>query len=110
MTRFPPIKSGRALLWITLQQDSTAADRFHALQMVLRACHLHPLDTTPSSVLVIVEEAAFRAHLDAVRTTLGPNDALHLIGAEGGRLAVEAITRSGTDDLPTSLHPPWLDR
>ena len=108
--RFPPIKADRALLWITLHADGAAADRYRALHEVLRACRLHPLDTTAASALVIVEEAAFRAHLDEVRAVLGSEDALHLIAAEGARLSVEAITHDDTDDQPASQRPPWLTR
>jgi len=108
--RFPPIKADRALLCIMLAPDATAADRYRALHDILRACRLHPLDTTTSAVLVIVEEAAFRARLDAVRAALGPDDALHLIAAEGGRLAVEAITATPADGERPSPRPPWLTR
>lgn len=90
--RFPPIKPDRALLWITLAPDASAAERSAALRTVLKQCRLHPLDTTPSAELVIVEEAAFRAHQDAICATLGPADRLHLIARAGDRLAVEVFT------------------
>lgn len=89
--RFPPLKTGRCLLWITLAPDDDAPARYAALRAVLKACRLHPLDVTPWAALVIVEEAALRARLDDVCAALGANDSLHLITVTGERLNVETV-------------------
>ncbi len=101
--RFPPIKAGRALLWITLYPDETVSTRYAALRAVLKLCRLHPVDTTPTAEIVIVEEEAFRAHLDDVRAALGPEDRLHLVSTAGGRLVVDVIALA---DLVR--RPVWL--
>lgn len=113
IVRFPPIKSGRALLWITLRADDQAAERYTALRAVLKSCRLHPLDTTGASELVIVEEAALRAQLGTVRAALGAGDMLHLIARHGERLAVEVIAPPDVDadnlpDRPSERRPPWF--
>lgn len=110
---FPAIKPDRALLVIALRADETVAERYAALRAVLKVCRLHPLDTTPASEIVIVEEAAFRARLAEVRATLGADDLLHLVTLRpGGRLGVEAITAPDVDDplgpRPPARRPPWL--
>jgi hypothetical protein len=110
--RFPPIKPGRCVLWMALRADETVQARYEALRAVLKQCHLHPLDSTPAAEAVIVEEAAFRAHLDEARAALGAGDLLHLISAAGDRLSVEVI--GGADaasETPTQRaperRPPW---
>ncbi len=113
--RFPPIKSDRALLWITLHADATVAERYTALHGVLKTCRLHPLDTTAASELVIVDEAAFREQLAAVRAALGEGDMLHLIARVGERLQVEVIAPPDVDadalpQRPDERRPPWLRR
>jgi hypothetical protein len=112
--RFPPMKSDRGLLLITLQPDDTVAARYAALRAVLKECRLHPVDTTGAAEIVIVEEAALRERLDAVRAALGPGDMLHLVTATSGeRLVVEVI--GGVDvaadtllNRPTVRRPIWL--
>ena len=109
---FPPIKPDRCVLWITLHADGAAPERFAALEAVLKTCRLHPLDMTASAELVIVDEAALRAQLDAVRAALGPGDRLHLISAQGDRLNVEVIAAPDepvSPDVPTreGPRPPW---
>ncbi len=111
--RFPPIKSGRAVLWITLHPDATAGERYAALHAVLKTCRMHPLDTTGASELVIVEEAALREQIGAVRAALGAGDMLHLIARQGERLAVEVIAPTDVDadsspDRPAERRPPWF--
>jgi hypothetical protein len=111
--RFPPIKSGRALVWITLHPDAGVSERYAALHGVLKSCHLHPLDTTGASELVIVEEAALREQLGAVRAVLGAGDMLHLIARQGERLSVEVIAPLDVEadsmpDRPAERRPPWL--
>ncbi len=108
---FPPLKADRALLWITLQSDAGAPERYAALRAILKACRLHPLDSTPTAALVIVDEAAFRQRLDAARAVLGPYDALHLVTQAGGRLsvlAIGAVTASGSALQESASRPPWL--
>ncbi len=99
---FPPIKADRCLLWVTLAPGDDVRSRYETLRAVLRQCRLHPLDMTASSELVIVEEAAFRQHLDEVRAVLHAGDMLHLISRIGERLTVEVI--AGGDAV---LRPPW---
>ncbi len=111
--RFPPIKSDRALLWITLVADDTVMARAAALRATLKSCRLHPLDTTGSAELVIVDPVLIREHRAAVRATLGDGDMLHLIVRVGERLTVEVIAQpTVNDDLipdrPTVRRPPWL--
>jgi hypothetical protein len=112
--RFPPMKSDRGLLWITLHPDETVAARYAALRAVLKECRLHPVDTTAAAEIVIVEEAALRERLDAVRATLGSGDVLHLVtSAPGERLVVEVIGGADvTADAPLSRpavrRPIWL--
>jgi len=103
--RFPPLKADRCLLLITLAPDSAAPTRHAALRAVLKACHLHPLDTTPCAELVIVEEKALRAHLDSLRAALGAGDVLHVIVAAGDRLNVETVRGPAPQPL---TRPPWL--
>ena len=108
---FPPLKSDRALLWITLQADAGARARYAALHAILKECRLHPLDTTPDAALVIVEEAAFRQRVDAARAVLGPGDALHLVTQAGGRLSVLAVRPAATPESAleeSAPRPPWL--
>ncbi|NLE53214.1 MAG: hypothetical protein GX613_17595 [Chloroflexi bacterium] len=109
---FPPIKPDRCVLWITLHADGAAPERFAALEAVLKTCRLHPLDMTASAELVIVEEAAVRAQLDALRGALGPGDRLHLISAQADRLSVEVIAAPGetlSAQWPRTdgPRPPW---
>lgn len=105
---FPPLKPGRAILWITLHPDETAADRAAALRTVLKECRLHPLDTTPAAAVVIVEEAAFQARIAAVRAALGGGDVLHLItGQPGDRLRLESITAPEASTGGLAARPPW---
>lgn len=109
---FPPIKADRCVLWITLHADEDARERFAALEAVLKTCRLHPLDMTASAELVIVDAAALRAQLDAVRAALGPGDRLHLISAQGDRLNVEVIAAPDeplSPDFPAhdGPRPPW---
>ncbi len=110
--RYPPIKTDRALLWVMLHPDERAGERYAALHAVLKACRLHPLDTTASAELVIVEEVAFRAHIEKVRLVLGEQDVLHLVTLQGGRLTVETIEATGTlsaaSQRPSAQRPPWL--
>lgn len=111
--RFPPIKADRALLWITLRPDDTVIERYAALRAVLKACRAHPLDTTAASEVLIVDAEALRAHLPAIRDTLGAGDMLHLIAAVGDRLAVEVIAPPDVeaDQLPhrpPERRPPWM--
>lgn len=112
--RFPPMKSDRGLLWITLYPDETVAARYAALRAVLKECHLHPVDTTAAAEIVIVEEAAFQERLDAVRAALGPGDVLHLVTAvTGERLVVEVIggadvTADALLNRPAVRRPIWL--
>ncbi len=110
---FPPIKSDRCLLWITLRPDETVRARYEVLRAVLKQCRLHPLDTTAVSEIVIVEEAAFRARLDDVRATLDDGDMLHMVSRTGDRLQVTAIVppEVSSDPLPArppERRPPWL--
>lgn len=110
---FPPIRTGRCLLWITLHPDETVRARDAALRAVLRECRLHPLDTTAGAELVIVEEAALEAHLDAVRAALGAGDMIHRITGRGDRLLVSVIAAPDVeaDPLPArppERRPPWL--
>jgi hypothetical protein len=109
---FPPIKPDRCLLWITLHPDDTARTRYAALLDALRPCRLHPLDTTASAELVIVEESALKEHLDTVRAALGENDMIHRISKTGDRLYVNVIARGVimADSLsgrPAERRPPW---
>lgn len=111
--RFPPIKNDRALLWITLVADDTAAERATALRAVLKQCRLHPLDTTGSAELVIVDPALVREQIAAVCAALGDGDMLHLITRMGDRLSVEVIARPAVDEdelpaRPAPRRPPWL--
>lgn len=111
--RFPPIKSDRALLWITLVANDTVAERATALRTVLKQCRLHPLDTTGSAELVIVDPVLIREQIMAVRAVLGDGDMLHLIVRVGDRLTVEVIAPPGVDEdvlpvRPTVRRPPWL--
>jgi hypothetical protein len=110
---FPPIKADRCLLWITLHPDADVKTRYAALRAVLKQCHLHPLDTTPTAEVVIVEEAALDAHLAEVRAVLGEHDMLHKITKRGDRLYVNVIASPGVmaDDLarrPADRRPAWL--
>jgi hypothetical protein len=110
---FPPIKADRCLLWISLRPDETVRKRYAALRAVLKACRLHPLDTTASAELVIVEEAAFDARRAEVLAALGEGDQLHKIGKADDRLVVHVIAPPDVlaDDLPNrppSRRPPWL--
>ena len=109
---FPPIKADRCLLWISLRPDETVQERYATLRAVLKNCRLHPMDTTASAELVIVEEAAFDAHRAEVLAALGENDVLHKIGKRGDRLVVDVIAPPEimADDLarrPPSRRPPW---
>jgi hypothetical protein len=111
--RFPPIKPGRGLLWITLRSDETVTRRYAALRAVLRPCRLHPVDTTSAAEIVIVEEAAFRVRLDDVRAALGEGDMLHLITTAGERLMVEVIAApdvlaDSPLNRPAERRPAWL--
>jgi hypothetical protein len=112
--RFPPMKTGRSLLWITLRPDEAVTTRYAALRVVLKECRLHPVDTTAAAEIVIVEEAAFRAHLDAVRAALGAGDMLHLVTTTAGeRLVVEVIggaevTADTPLNRPAARRPVWL--
>ncbi len=86
---FPLLKPDRCLLWITLHPDAAAPERRAALDAALRLCHRHPLDTTASAELVIVQTEAFQMHSETVRAALGPGDTIHQIAVrDGGRLAV----------------------
>ncbi len=109
---FPPIKADRCLLWIALHPDDGVRERFAALEAALKTCRLHPLDMTASAEIVIVDKAAIRAQLDAVRAALGPGDRLHLVSAQGDRLSVEVIAAPGEPlaaDWPRGegSRPPW---
>ncbi len=112
--QFPPMKADRCLLWITLHPDERVAARYAALRAVLKECRLHPVDTTAAAEIVIVEEAALRERLDAVRSALGAEDVLHLVTTlSGGRLVVEVIGGADVvDDSPLSRpavrRPVWL--
>lgn len=111
---FPPLKPDRALLWITLVPDDSVRARYEALRAILKQCRLHVQDTTASAQLVIVEEAALRAHEDAIRAALGPGDMLHLITASGDRLRVSVIAPPGVmadrqPRRPPERRPPWLN-
>ncbi len=111
--RFPPIKSDRALLWITLVADETVAERAAALRVALKQCRLHPLDTTGAAELVIVDPMRVREQIADVRAALGDGDMLHLITRLGERLSVEVIARPSVDDdtmptRPPARRPPWL--
>lgn len=110
---FPPIKADRCLLWISLRADDTVRERYAALRAELKACRLHPLDTTASAELVIVEEAAFEAHRAEVLAALGEGDVLHKISKVGDRLYVNVVAppQVMADPLPNrppSRRPPWL--
>jgi len=109
---FPPIKADRCLLWIALNPDGGVRERFAALEAILKTCRLHPLTMTPAAEAVIVDEAALRHQIEAVRAVLGPGDRLFLIGAQGERLRVEQIAPPGEDvlpgqPLPVEQRPPW---
>jgi hypothetical protein len=111
--RFPPIKADRALLWITLRADETLDERYAALRNVLKACRMHPMDTTAASEMVIVDAALFREQEAAVRAVLGDGDMLHLVAPLGGRLQVEVIAPPAVDadvlpNRPAERRPPWL--
>jgi hypothetical protein len=111
--RFPPIKPGRGLLWITLRPDETVAKRYTALRAVLKQCRLHPVDTTSAAEIVIVEEVAFRARLDEVLAALGEGDILHLVTTAGERLVVEVIAApdvlaASPLSRPAGHRPVWL--
>ncbi len=109
--RYPPIKADRALLWITLHPDTGVKERYAALRALLKTCRLHPLDTTASAELVIVEEAAFRARMDEVRRLLSAQDTLHLITQRDGRLVIETVEVADTPTVPqrpAAQRPPWL--
>ena len=111
---FPPIKADRCLLWITLRSDDTAAARYTALRAVLKSCRLHPLDTTASAELVIVEEAAFEANRAAVVAALGEGDMIHKITKTGDRLYVNVVAPPGVmadpiPNRPADRRPPWLE-
>lgn len=110
---FPPLKADRCLLWISLQEDDTVQTRYAALRAVLKHCRLHPLDTTAGAELVIVEAAAFDAHITQIRAALGEGDMIHKISARGDRLAVTVTAQPGVmaDRLPNrppERRPPWL--
>jgi hypothetical protein len=102
---FPPIKPDRCLVWISLRADATVEARHAALRAVLKACRLHPLDTTASAELVIVEEAAFETRRADVLAALGAGDVLHKIGTAGGRLIVDVLAPAGDS---AARRPPWL--
>ncbi|GAB4574857.1 MAG: hypothetical protein Kow0077_23490 [Anaerolineae bacterium] len=109
---FPPLKPDRCLVWISLVPDETVVTRYAALREVLRACRLHPLDTTPGGEVVIVDQAAFDAQVDAVRAVLGPGDLLHRISARGDRLAVDVVAGAEAEgdrlpERPAVRRPPW---
>ncbi len=110
--RYPPIKADRALLWLTLHPDEHVQERYAALRAVLKKCRLHPLDTTASAELVIVEEAAFRAHQEEARRALGAHDVLHLVTKQGERLVVETLEATDRPaplpQRPPAQRPPWL--
>ncbi len=112
--RFPPMKADRGLLWIALHPDETVAARYAALRAVLKECRLHPVDTTAAAEIVIVEEAALRERLEAVRAALGVGDILHLVTtAPGERLVVEVIggadvTADSPLRRPAVRRPVWL--
>lgn len=111
--RFPPIKADRALMWITLRADDSVSERYAALRGVLKACRLHPLDTTSASELVIVDPQAVREHSAALRDTLGAGDMLHLLARQGERWQVEVIAPPDVDadvlpNRPAERRPPWL--
>ena len=110
--RYPPLKADRALLWITLHPDEHVGERYAALRALLKTCRIHPLDTTASAELVIVEEAAFRAHVEEIRRTLGEQDMLHLVTQRDGRLVVETVEAgerpAPVPQRPRSQRPPWL--
>lgn len=111
--RFPPIKSDRALLWITLHADEAVSERYAALRDVLKTCRLHPLDTTAASELVIVDAAALHEQIAAVRAVLGANDMLHLVARSGDQLQVDVIAPPDVDadvlpNRPAERRPPWL--
>ncbi len=110
--RFPPIKADRCLLWIALNPDGGVRERFAALEAILKTCRLHPLTMTPAAEVVIVEEAALRRQIEAVRAALGSGDRLLLIGAQGERLHVEQIAPPDEDappvyPIPVEQRPPW---
>lgn len=110
---FPPIKPDRCLLWITLHPDDNVATRYAALKAALKPCRLHPLDTTASAELVIVEAEALNTHMAAVRDALGPADMIHRITGSGGRLQVSVIAPAGVTVeampvRPPEQRPPWL--
>ena len=110
--RYPPLKADRALLWITLHPDEGVSERYAALHALLKTCRLHPLDTTACAELVIVEEAAFRSQMEAIRRTLGAQDVLHLIFQQGARLVVETVEAVERPVPPPqrlpAQRPPWL--
>lgn len=110
---FPPLKADRCLLWISLHPDDTVQARYENLRAALKPCRLHPLDTTASAELVIVEKAALEEHLATVRAALGPDDILHKITTIGDRLYVNVIASAAAqpDNLnkrPVDHRPPWL--
>ncbi len=100
---YPPIRPDRCLLWITLRPDATAKARYQALQAVLKQCRLHPMDTTACSQVVVVEEAALQAHLDAARATLGEGDMLHRVRIAPPEVMADSLVRRPPERLP-----PWL--
>ncbi len=101
---FPPIKPDRCLVWISLRPDDTVQARYAALRAVLKTCRLHPLDTTATAELVIVEEAAFETRRADILAVLGEGDVLHKIGKAGERLIVDVLAPAGAADR----RPPWL--
>lgn len=110
--RFPPIKADRCLLWIALNPDGGVRERFAALEAILKTCRLHPLTMMPAAEVVIVDEAALRGQIEAVRAALETGDRLLLIGAQGERLRVEQIAPPGEDmipgqPIPVEQRPPW---
>ncbi len=110
--RYPPIKADRALLWITLHPDEHVGERYAVLRALLKQCRLHPLDTTATAELVIVEETTFRAHIEEVRRALGERDMLHLVTKQGERLVVETVEADENPapipQRPSAQRPPWL--
>jgi len=109
---FPPIKADRCLLWIALNPDGGVRERFAALEAILKTCRLHPLIMTPAAEVVIVDEAALRGQIEALRAALGTGDRLLLIGAQGEHLRVEQIAPPGEDmipgqPIPVEQRPPW---
>jgi hypothetical protein len=111
--RFPPIKPGRGVLWITLRPDEAVTRRYTALRAVLKSCRLHPVDTTSAAEIVIVEEVAFRSRLGDVLAVLGEGDMLHLVTTAGERLVVDVIAAPDVAadaplSRPAERRPVWL--